>query len=140
MRLTIVAGALTFAMLVVSPATGRAQAPSTGKAAKTMGPPPVQSGIYGFSGARSAIDSDPEGVVGECIWIFDADDKSQVAKGDCGEREPGKFRVVLKPGRYVIHGPGGNRRVEIKQGGWVQRQSFCSRSDRNAIWISLRYR
>jgi hypothetical protein len=87
--------------------------------------PPVQSGVYGFSGGKVPY-GDPEGVVGECIWIFDQQNKTQVAKGDCAERTPGKFRVVLKPGRYVIHGPGGNRAVEIKQGQWVKIESLVS--------------
>jgi hypothetical protein len=87
--------------------------------------PPIQSGVYGFSGGKVPY-GDPEGVVGECIWIFDEHNKSQVAKGECAERTPGKFRVVLKPGRYVVHGPGGNRVVEIKQGQWVKIESVIS--------------
>jgi hypothetical protein len=77
------------------------------------------SGIYGFAGARSD-DNDPQGVIGECIWIFDQDNKAQVAKGSCSEAQPGQFHVKLKPGKYVVHGPGGNRAIEVKQGQWVK--------------------
>ena len=67
------------------------------------------AGIYGFAGAR-ADDNDPQGVIGECIWIFDQGNRAQVAKGSCSEAQPGQFHVELKPGKYVVHGPGGNRR------------------------------
>jgi hypothetical protein len=79
----------------------------------------ARSGVYGFSGAKAG-DNDPEGVIGECIWIFDQANKSQVAKGECRENAPGQFRVALTPGKYVIHGPGGNRAIEVKQGQWVK--------------------
>jgi len=121
MRLTIMAGAMAFAALVVAPAIGHAQTPGSTKTHKaTADVLPVESGIYGFAGGRTDIATDPEGVVGECVWVFDAQDKGQVTKGNCSERQPGKFRVVLKPGRYVVHGPGGNQKVEIKQGEWVK--------------------
>ena len=121
MRLTIIARTLTLAALALPPAVGRAQAASgTNAIVATPGTPPVESGVYGFSGGKSPLSTDPEGVIGECIWIFDAANQRQVAKGDCSEKEPGKFRVVLKPGRYVVHGPGGNHNVEIKPGGWVK--------------------
>lgn len=80
---------------------------------------PGESGVYGFSGARVA-EGAPEGVIGECIWIFDENDQSQIAKGDCREAEPGKFRISLKPGKYVVHGPGGNQRIEVKRGTWLK--------------------
>jgi hypothetical protein len=121
MRLTIMAGALALAALVLAPAVSSAQTPASKPAHQaTDNVLPVESGIYGFAGGRSDIATDPEGVVGECVWIYDAQDKGQVTKGDCSERQPGKFRVVLKPGRYVVHGPGGNQKVEIKQGQWVK--------------------
>ena|SRR6266478_3157519 len=88
-------------------------------------PPPVQSGVYGFSGARSAMASDPEGVIGECIWIFDAANQKQVAKGNCSEKRPGVFRVVLQPGSYVVHGPGGTKKVELKPGAWLKIESIA---------------
>ena len=94
-------------------------------ATKSIGQPavveeaPGQSGVYGFSGAKAG-DNAPEGVIGECIWIFDQANKSQVAKGECRESDPGQFRITLTPGKYVVHGPGGNRAIEVKQGQWVK--------------------
>lgn len=82
-----------------------------------------ESGVYGFSGARVA-EGAPEGVIGECVWIFDERDKRQIAKGDCREAEPGKFRIALKPGRYVVHGPGGSQRIEVKRGMWLKVMSL----------------
>jgi hypothetical protein len=86
--------------------------------------PPIQSGVYGFSGGKVPGADFPEGVVGECIWIFDQANKNQLAKGDCSERNPGKFRVVLKPGRYVVRGPGGNKPIEVKTGQWINIESI----------------
>jgi hypothetical protein len=83
------------------------------------------SGVYGFSGAGAPYDA-PEGVLGECIWIFDANDRVQVAKAVCDERAPGEFRVPLAPGRYVVHGPGGKRPIEVKDGVWVKLKSVAS--------------
>jgi hypothetical protein len=94
--------------------------------AKALAPPaepPIQSGIYGFSGGKVPGADFPEGVIGECIWIFDQTNKNQIAKGDCPERSPGKFRVVLKPGRYVVRGPGGNKPIEVKAGQWIDIES-----------------
>jgi hypothetical protein len=126
MRLTLIAGTLTLAALALPPAGGGAQTASGEHPIKTAAAaPPVQSGIYGFSGGKSPLSTDPEGVIGECIWIFDAANKRQVAKGECSEKEPGKFRVVLNPGRYVVHGPGGNQHIEIKPGGWVKVTSIA---------------
>jgi hypothetical protein len=95
--------------------------------AKSVAPPepPIESGVYGFSGG-GVPNEPPAGVVGECIWVFDAANKAQVAKGRCDERSPGKFRVVLKPGHYVVHGPGGNQPINIKRGGWVKVVSVVS--------------
>lgn len=96
--------------------------PNTSSAMAAPAPPgsaPGDSGVYGFSGAKVA-DGNPQGVIGECIWIFDPADHVQVAKGDCVAGAPGAFRVKLKPGRYVIHGPGGNQPIEVKPGGWIR--------------------
>lgn len=79
----------------------------------------VESGVYGFSGAMKG--GSPSGVIGECIWIYDADNKEQIAEGDCDE---GNFRVVLKPGTYVVRGPGGNQKIEVKPGQWVKIKSL----------------
>jgi hypothetical protein len=124
MRQLVIAGAITLAAIIARPSSSHGGAPSDLADKATSTSPAVQSGIYGYSGGRSDIASDPEGVVGECIWVYDAMDKRQVAKGECSERRPGNFRVVLKPGRYVVHGPGGNQKVEIKQGEWVKISSI----------------
>jgi hypothetical protein len=137
MRLTILSWVLGLTVLVVFPAMGRAQGSvsdlhaqsvhSKAKVTKPMGgAPPVQSGIYGFSGGRNPDPTAaPSGVIGECIWIFDAGNKNQVAKGDCAEKDPGNFRVALRPGHYVVHGPGGNQTVDVKLGGWVKVTSIA---------------
>lgn len=125
MRLTIIAGIIGLAAWL-APGWGLAQSAANTSGAKVEKPaakPPVQSGVYGFSGAKVPY-GDPEGVVGECIWIFDAENQHQVAKGDCYENKPGSFRVVLKPGHYVVRGPGGNKAVEVKDGGWVKIESI----------------
>lgn len=137
MRVMTLSWALLFAVLVVFQTVGRAQTSAgnvhtqsvhtKAKASKTVGgAPPVQSGIYGFSGGRTPDPTAaPSGVVGECIWIFDADNNNQVAKGDCAEKSPGNFRVTLRPGHYVVRGPGGNQAVEVKLGGWVKVTSIA---------------
>ncbi|HVC44688.1 MAG TPA: hypothetical protein VND20_07700 [Candidatus Binataceae bacterium] len=94
------------------PAT--ASAPTTPASAASGG-----SGVYGMSGARLAGGA-PEGVVGECVWIYDADDRRQVAKGECVEPHAGQFRIALKPGHYMLHGPGGVKPIEIPPGGWIK--------------------
>lgn len=76
------------------------------------------SGVYGFAGARIAEGSQ-EGVIGECIWVFDESDRHQIATGECVAAEPGKFRLRLRPGKYVVHGPGGNYPIEVKRGQWT---------------------
>lgn len=80
----------------------------------------VESGVYGFSGAIKGGGS-LSGVMGECIWIYDADNKKQVDKGDCDQ---GNFRVVLKPGTYVVRGPGGNQKIEVKPHQWIKVKSL----------------
>ncbi|HVA39813.1 MAG TPA: hypothetical protein VNF49_04065 [Candidatus Binataceae bacterium] len=80
----------------------------------------VESGVYGFSGALKAGTS-MQGVMGECIWIYDGDNKKEVAKGDCDQ---GNFRVPLKPGHYVVRGPGGNEKIEVKPHQWVKIRSL----------------
>jgi hypothetical protein len=121
MRYNLIAMVTLLASFIVA-AEGRAQV--SGKGGETAAEPPILSGIYGFSGGRTPGADYPEGVVGECIWIFDEANKNQVAKGDCSERNPGKFRVVLKPGRYVVRGPGGNKPVEVKAGQWINIESI----------------
>jgi hypothetical protein len=120
----IMIGFLATLAIVVRPAgAGRASAePQTVPARAAE--PPIQSGVYGFSGGKVPGADSPEGVIGECIWIFDEANRKQVAKGECSERSPGKFRVVLKPGRYVVHGPGGNQRIDLKAGQWIRVESL----------------
>jgi hypothetical protein len=89
------------------------------KATQAAASDEVESGVYGFSGAMKG--GSPSGVIGECIWIYDADNKKQIAKGDCDE---GNFRVVLKPGTYVVRGPGGNQKIEVKPRQWVKIKSL----------------
>ncbi|MGH8013368.1 MAG: hypothetical protein ACREQ4_12800 [Candidatus Binataceae bacterium] len=85
---------------------------------------PIQSGVYGFSGAKVADSDTNEGVVGECIWIYDAHNQKQVAKGDCYQNDPGKFRVPLSPGHYIVRGPGGNTSIDVPRGGWTKVESI----------------
>ncbi|MGH7916236.1 MAG: hypothetical protein ACREQE_02110 [Candidatus Binataceae bacterium] len=85
---------------------------------------PLQSGVYGFSGAKVGDSETNEGVVGECIWIYDRHNQKQVAKGDCYENDPGKFRVPLNPGHYVVRGPGGNTPIDVPNRGWTKVESI----------------
>jgi hypothetical protein len=124
MRHRIVALLTVLAMLTM-PAGSYAQKLEKLEAGATgAAEPPVQSGVYGFSGGRAPGADFPEGVVGECIWIYDQANKTEIAKGECSERSPGKFRVVLKPGRYVVRGPGGNKPIELKAGQWINIESI----------------
>jgi hypothetical protein len=107
------------------PANAPGHANSSMAAAPPPGSAPGDSGVYGFSGAR-VPDGDPQGVIGECIWIYDASNRNQVAKGDCIESAPGKFRVPLKPGNYVVRGPGGSKPIEVKPGGWIRIMSIVA--------------
>ncbi len=129
MRATTIALVALSATLILSFAC-RAQMSGTSgasnaKAVQPAAEPPIQSGVYGFSGGKVPDADYAEGVIGECIWIYDQLNKNQVAKGDCTERNPGKFRVVLKPGRYVVHGPAGNQPIEVKAGQWVKIESVA---------------
>lgn len=122
MREMIIGLLATFALLLRPVAAGQASAESQTVPAKAA-EPPVQSGVYGFSGGKVPGADFPEGVIGECIWIFDEANRNQIAKGECSERSPGKFRVVLKPGRYVVRGPGGNKPIDLKPGKWIEIES-----------------
>jgi hypothetical protein len=82
----------------------------------------AQSGVYGISGAVRGQGS-PSGAIGECIWIYDAKNTKQVAKGDCDQ---GNFRVPLEPGQYVVRGPGGNEKIDIKPHQWVKIRSLIT--------------
>jgi hypothetical protein len=128
MRHTIIGLVGLFAMIILplrgyAQTSGKSGTSATETTATAAAEPPVQSGVYGFSGGKVPGADFPEGVVGECIWIFDQADKNQIAKGECSERSPGKFRVVLKPGRYVVHGPGGNKPIEVNAGQWINIES-----------------
>jgi hypothetical protein len=126
MRLGFVALVIVVAALVCQRATDGAQTSdmrvNISQREKARARPIYQtilSGVYGFSGARVA-DGSPQGVIGECIWIFDVNNKSQVAKGDCTDSDPGNFHVALSAGHYVVRGPGGNKAIEVKKGHWVK--------------------
>lgn len=105
------------ALAAGKPAAAKSAAGESNAAASSGG---VESGVYGFSGALKA-ESAVMGVMGECIWIYDADNKKQVAKGDC---DHGNFRVPLKPGTYVVRGPGGNQKIHVKPHQWVKVRSL----------------
>jgi hypothetical protein len=115
------------ATLILPPASHAEMSAKSGtgnrETVQTAAEPPIQSGVYGFSGGKVPGADYAEGVIGECIWIYDQHDRNQIAKGECPERSPGKFRVVLKPGRYVVHGPGGNKPIEVKAGQWIKIES-----------------
>jgi hypothetical protein len=103
------------------PITGRATpfAAASPAPAENASGAKLDSGVYGFAGARIA-EGAQEGVIGECIWVFDQSDRHQLIVGECAAADPGRFRLPLRPGKYVIHGPGGNRPVEVKRGQWTQ--------------------
>ena len=106
-------------LLIVATAIAGAAGDSLAQAIAADPSVTAPSGVYGFSGARSG-DNDPQGVIGECIWIFDRSNQAQVARGNCPTDAPGEFRVALHPGKYVVHGPGGTRTIEVKPGQWVK--------------------
>jgi hypothetical protein len=116
-------GFLTMLAILVRPAGPRRASAESQTVPPKAAEPPIQSGVYGFSGGKIPGADFPEGVIGECIWIFDEANRNQVAKGECSERSPGKFRVVLKPGRYVVRGPGGNKPIDLKAGNWIKIES-----------------
>jgi hypothetical protein len=121
---TIRAALICAALLAAAGISNRALASEKQAPAKAAAPAPsdeVESGVYGFSGAIRG-ESGISGVMGECIWIYDAANKKQVAKGDCNQ---GNFRVVLKPGTYVVRGPGGNQKIEVKPHQWVKIRSLA---------------
>lgn len=113
-------GAMMFTAIATSPGKLAAQEKPAANPAPAAASDEVESGVYGFSGAIKG-ESDLSGVMGECIWIYDADNKKQVAKGDCDQ---GNFRVVLKPGTYVVRGPGGNQKIDVKPHQWVKIKSL----------------
>ena len=84
----------------------------------------VQSGIYGFSGVISVFGEDRRGALGECIWIYDAANRNEIAAGSCFDQKPGEFRVPLRPGRYVVRGPGGNQAIEVGAHQWARVDSI----------------
>lgn len=120
MRISPSCAALIVGAFLIPLAGARSLAAQT-KAEATPGVSshPVESGVYGFSGALKA-DTSLSGAMGECIWIYDADNKKQLAKGDCTE---GNFRVPLEPGHYVVRGPGGNQKIDVKPHDWVKIKS-----------------
>jgi hypothetical protein len=112
-------GAALLASIAISDCVRKSEQKLAAKATPPAASDEVESGVYGFSGAMKG--GSPSGVIGECIWIYDADNKNQIAKGDCDE---GNFRVVLKPGTYVVRGPGGNQKIEVKPRQWIKIRSL----------------
>jgi hypothetical protein len=112
-------GAALLASIAISDCVRKSEQKLAAKATPPAASDEVESGVYGFSGAMKG--ESPSGVIGECIWIYDADNKNQIAKGDCHE---GNFRVVLKPGTYVVRGPGGNQKIEVKPRQWIKIRSL----------------
>jgi Protein of unknown function (DUF3179) len=91
-------------------------APNQPKAREPVG---RQSGVYGFSGTTSRM-----GVIGDCIWIYDAENRNVVAAGRCLANSPGNFRVQLLPGHYVLRGPEGNKTILVKDHTWTHLDSL----------------
>jgi hypothetical protein len=122
----MIAAALALGCAACNPRSATQNPPTSSPSVASQAVAPAfPSGIYGFSGAGAPY-GEPMGVIGECVWVFDERDNLQVAKGQCAESAPGHFRVILKPGRYMVHGPGGNRSVEVKPGVWVKLESIAS--------------
>ena len=57
--------------------------------------------------ARRRPTPPPEASSVNCMWIYDAQNQKQIATADCYQNNPGTLRMVLKPGHYMVHGPGG---------------------------------
>ena len=124
MSMRVIIAAAAVCVFAFAPARALSLAP--GSAAPSGTAPPVQSGVYGVSGARVGNEPERQGFIGECISIYDSHDKRQVAKAECYDNNPGGFRVALKPGRYMLHGPAGVRPIEIKPGSWIKIESIIS--------------
>jgi hypothetical protein len=127
MRFGFLCSALIVAAVLIHPASGGAQASKNGDNTQAAAPgaPSAQSGIYGFSGTGAKGTSDPNtrsGVMGECVWIFDAQGKNQITTGNCATA--GNFRLPLAPGRYVVKGPGATQSIEVKPGAWTKVDSI----------------
>ena len=115
----VLVGAALLATVAISACVRESEQKLAAKPTPAAASDEVESGVYGFSGAIKG--GSPSGVMGECIWIYDADNKKQIAKGDCDQ---GNFRVVLRPGTYVVRGPGGNQKIEIKPHQWIKIKSL----------------
>ncbi len=126
MRCQLLSALIAIAILALLPAktcadpTGAPRGKDNASAAPPNGGG-LQSGVYGFSGALKGGAS-LSGVIGECIWIYDSTNRRQVAKGNCDE---GKFRVPLPPGQYVVRGPGGNQKIDVKPHKWIKIESLA---------------
>ncbi|MGA8568322.1 MAG: hypothetical protein WB580_11075 [Candidatus Binataceae bacterium] len=115
----VLVGAALLATVAISACVRESEQKLAAKPTPAAASDEVESGVYGFSGAIKG--GTPSGVMGECIWIYDADNNKQIAKGDCDQ---GNFRVVLRPGTYVVRGPGGNQKIEIKPHQWIKIKSL----------------
>ena len=120
LAITFAAGCGRRPPVAVRAAPSAASAPTTADTAANAN---SDSGIFGFAGARIA-EGAHEGVIGECLWVFDESDRHQLAAGECTAAAPGRFKLPLRPGKYVVHGPGGNRPIEVKRGQWLRVMSL----------------
>ena len=119
MRIALLGGAVVVTALLMRPSPCWPQTHENG----AQGSAAARSGVYGFSGTGPPGSSDPSqisGAIGECVWIYDSENKRQVSKGDC---DAGKFRVALPPGHYILRGPAGNKPIEVKAGSWTKADS-----------------
>jgi hypothetical protein len=82
-------------------------------------PVPPNSGVYGYVGTTAL-----RGAIGKCVWIYDASNQKQVAVGRCSTKHPGKYRVPLAPGHYVLKGPGGTKTILVKRHAWTHVNSL----------------
>jgi hypothetical protein len=119
----VIAAAILFALTIERyPAAAQNKPDVKGASSALPAESDVQSGVYGFSGALKG-GSSLSGVIGECIWIYDSANRKEIAKGDCDQ---GNFRVPLQPGQYVVRGPGGNQKVDVRPHQWVKIRSLVN--------------
>src|SRR5216684_7643103 len=111
MRRAVLSSAIVLVAIFALTPAGQTQTASenvkiSAKAATASEPPetPIQSGIYGFSGAKTP-DSAARGVVGECMWIYDAQNQKQIATADCYQNNRALSAWCLNPAAMWFTGP-----------------------------------